>query len=37
LKLVAWCGKGPSAANVTGIQKTEEPWRGEFDAFEVLY
>jgi acylphosphatase len=37
LRLVAWCGKGPSAAKVTGIQKTEEPWRGEFDAFEVLY
>ena len=36
-RLVAWCGKGPSAARVTGIQETEEPWRGEFDSFDVVY
>ena len=37
LRLVAWCGKGPSAANVTRIHETEEAWRGEFDAFDVHY
>lgn len=37
LKLVAWCGRGPSAANVTGIHETDEPWRGEFDSFDVVY
>jgi acylphosphatase len=37
LKLVAWCGKGPSTANVTGIHETEEVWRGAFDAFDVRY
>lgn len=37
LRLVAWCGKGPSAAGVTKIHKTEETWRGEFDTFDVLY
>ena len=37
LRLVAWCGKGPSGANVTRIHETEEAWRGEFDAFDVLY
>jgi acylphosphatase len=37
MRLVTWCGKGPSAANVTGIHETEEAWRGEFDAFDVLY
>lgn len=37
LRLVAWCGKGPSAANVTRIHETEETWRGEFHAFDVLY
>ncbi|MCF8128942.1 MAG: acylphosphatase [Deltaproteobacteria bacterium] len=37
LRLVAWCGRGPSAAGVTGIHETEEPWRGEFDSFDVVY
>ena len=37
LRLVAWCGKGPSAAAVTKIHEAEEAWRGEFDAFDVLY
>ena len=37
LRLVAWCGKGPSGANVTRIHETEETWRGEFDDFDVLY
>lgn len=37
LRLVAWCGKGPSAAGVTKIHETEETWRGEFDTFDVLY
>ncbi len=36
-RLVFWCGKGPSAARVTGIQETEESWRGEFDSFDVVY
>ncbi len=37
LRLVAWCGRGPSAASVTGIRETEEPWRGEFSSFDVVY
>ena len=37
MRLVVWCRKGPSAANVTGIHETEEAWRGEFNAFDVLY
>jgi acylphosphatase len=37
LRLVAWCGRGPSAASVTGIHETEEPWRGEFSSFDVVY
>ena len=37
LRLVAWCGKGPSAAKVTRIHETEEAWRGEFDVFDVHY
>lgn len=37
LRLVAWCGKGPSAAGVTGIHETDEAWLGEFSAFDVVY
>ena len=37
LDLVAWCGKGPSAADVSRIHQTEEIWRGEFDAFDILF
>jgi len=36
-KLVDWCRKGPSAAGVTSIHETEEAWRGEFNAFDIVY
>ncbi len=36
-RLVEWCKKGPSSASVTHLNETEEVWRGEFDAFDIVY
>ncbi|PKN29636.1 MAG: acylphosphatase [Deltaproteobacteria bacterium HGW-Deltaproteobacteria-21] len=36
-KLVTWCHHGPSAARVTSVHESEEPWQGEFDSFEIVY
>lgn len=36
-KLVTWCHHGPSAARVTGVHESEEPWQGEFISFEIVY
>jgi len=36
-KLVAWCHHGPSAARVSRVQQSEEPWQGEFTSFEVVH
>jgi len=36
-KLVAWCYHGPQGATVTGVQKTEESWEGEFDSFNIVF
>ena len=36
-RLVDWCRKGPSAADVAKVHETEETWRGEFDSFDILY
>ncbi len=36
-RLVAWCRKGPSAANVVKVHETEKPWQGKFGAFDILY
>lgn len=37
LKLVAWCKIGPSSARVDHVHETEEVWRGEFDAFDIVF
>ncbi len=34
-KLVEYCHHGPSSAAVTGVDVTEEPYRGEFSSFEA--
>ena len=36
-KLVAWCHKGPSQARVLRVNEEEEPWRGEFEAFNIVF
>jgi len=36
-KLVAWCHKGPPAAEVRRVSQTIEPSEGLIEAFEVRY
>jgi acylphosphatase len=36
-KLVAWCHKGPPAAEVHGVSKTIEPCQGSLGDFEIRY
>ncbi|MBW1998713.1 MAG: acylphosphatase [Deltaproteobacteria bacterium] len=36
-QLVAWCHKGPPAASVTRVEETPEPYRGEFDSFDIVF
>jgi acylphosphatase len=36
-KLVAWCHHGPPDADVSRVSETREQWRGEFDAFEIVF
>jgi len=36
-RLVSWCRKGPPVARVTGIQKDQEIWQGEFDSFDIVF
>ena len=36
-KLTAWCRQGPSYAVVTRIHESEEPWKGEFDSFRIVF
>lgn len=36
-ELMRWCHRGPSGARVTNVNMTEEPYTGEFSAFEVMY
>jgi acylphosphatase len=36
-ELTRWCYSGPSGAHVTNVNMTEEPYTGEFSAFEVMY
>jgi acylphosphatase len=35
--LVAWCRKGPSSADVTKVERKDEPPGGEFKTFDVRY
>jgi acylphosphatase len=36
-ELALWCRKGPPAARVSHVEETSEPWRGEFDVFEIAF
>lgn len=36
-RLVAWCHHGPSYAKVSRVHETEESWRGEFNAFAIVF
>ena len=36
-KLVQWCRKGPSTAEVTNVERKDEPFANEFKTFEVRY
>jgi len=35
--LIRWCRIGPPYARVTGVDLTEEEYRGEFHGFEARY
>jgi len=34
---VEWCRKGPSRAVVTNVLQMEEPYKGEFEEFRVVF
>ncbi|MFZ7111345.1 MAG: acylphosphatase [Desulfatiglandales bacterium] len=36
-RLVAWCHHGPSHAKVLRVIGEEEPWQGEFEAFNIVF
>lgn len=36
-RLIAWCRRGPSGARVTQVHEMTEQWRGEFDAFDIVF
>ena len=36
-KLVAWCHKGPPAAEVHRVSKTVETWQGTLGDFDIKY
>jgi acylphosphatase len=36
-ELVRWCHAGPPGARVSHVQVEEEPYRGEFEAFRIVY
>jgi acylphosphatase len=35
--LVQWCHHGPSYAQVTGVNRIDEEFTGEFDAFRIVF
>ncbi|MGD0274885.1 MAG: acylphosphatase [Syntrophales bacterium] len=35
--MVEWCRTGPPIARVTGIEKSEEPYMGQFDDFRITF
>lgn len=35
--LVEWCHQGPPYARVRSVTRTDEPWRGEFDSFDIVF
>ena len=36
-QFIAWCHQGPTHANVTNIEEIKEPWKGEFDSFDIVF
>ncbi|MFH1766631.1 MAG: acylphosphatase [Patescibacteria group bacterium] len=36
-KLIAWCHKGPSSANVVNVEVEWHEYKGEFDRFSIEY
>ena len=36
-KLVSWCRRGPSGARVDHLHEEREPWKGEFESFDVTF
>lgn len=36
-RLIAWCHKGPEAAQVTRVSRQEEPYTGRYDDFGVTH
>ncbi len=36
-QIIEWCHRGPSGARVTGVHRTWEDYRGEFDDFSIGY
>ena len=36
-QILKWCQRGPSLANVTNIETTEEPFSGQYTDFSVRY
>jgi acylphosphatase len=36
-QLVQWCQHGPSYAQVTGVNRIDEEFTGEFDAFRIVF
>jgi len=36
-KLIEWCYKGPPKAIVENVEIREEPYKGDFKTFQILY
>jgi acylphosphatase len=36
-QLIAWCHRGPSAAEVRRVEEIREAWQGNFYDFDVTY
>lgn len=36
-KALAWCRKGPLGAVVTRVEEVYEPYKGELDAFRIVW
>jgi acylphosphatase len=36
-ELVRWCHQGPSFARVSRVHESEEPYQGEFQAFNIVF
>lgn len=36
-RMVSWCHRGPSGAQVEGVEVTHEDYTGEYDSFSLRY